>query len=144
MIKLRIAALANARKPGFSAFIFSSVKTPTGNSADYKQEAADGLGQMGLFYGKPTGRNSERTAMAVVAEANDDADRWLRSTVGGRPLAGSVMQVAGHFGAITLRDGSVKAKGPRSSSSRSTAMRMACLPSSSQSCYSTSPRVMSG
>ena len=40
MIKLSIAALANARKPGFSAFIFSDVKTPTGNSAAYKQAAA--------------------------------------------------------------------------------------------------------
>ena len=64
----------------------------------------------GIFYGKPAGRNSERTAMAVVAQVNDDADRWLRSTVGGRPLAGSVMQAAEHFSAITLRDGSVKAK----------------------------------
>ena len=71
MIKFSIAALANARKPGFSASIFSVVKTPTGNSADYKQAAADDLGQMGLvartkgiFYGKPTGRRSERTAMA--------------------------------------------------------------------------------
>ena len=48
--------------------------------------------------------------MAMVAEPNDVADRWLRSVVGGRPLAGSVMQAAEHFGAITLRDGSVKAK----------------------------------
>ena len=97
MMRLSVAALANARKPGFSAFIFSDVKTPTGNSADCKQAAADGLGQMGLvartegiFYGKPTGRNSERTTMAVVAEVNNDADRWLRSIVGGRPLAGSL------------------------------------------------------
>ena len=149
VIKLSIAALANARKPGFSAFIFSDVKTPTGNSAAYKQAAADDLGQMGLvartegiFYGKPTGRNSERTTMAVVAEViNDDADRWLRSIVGGRPLAGSVMQAAEHFGAIPLCDGSER---PRSSSFRSTAMRMACLPSSSPSCCSTSPRAMSG
>ena len=83
----------------------------------FKQAAADGLGQMGLvtcvediFFGKATGRRSERTTMAVVDEVNDDADRWLRSIVGGRPLAGSVMQAAQHFGAITLRDGSVKAK----------------------------------
>ena len=41
IIKFSIAALANARKPGFSAFIFSDVKTPTGNSADYKQAAAE-------------------------------------------------------------------------------------------------------
>ena len=47
--------------------------------------------------------------MAVVAEVNDDADRWLRSVVGGRPLAGSVMQAAEYVDAITLRDGSVKA-----------------------------------
>ena len=117
MIKLSIAALAKARNPGFCAFIFSDVKTPTGNSADYKQAAADDLSQMGLvartediFYGKPTGRNSERTTMAVVAEVNNDADRWLRSIVGGWPLAGSVLQAAEHFGVITLRDGSVKAK----------------------------------
>ena len=51
------------------------MKTPTGNSAAYKQAAADDLSQMGLvartegiFYGKPTGRNSERTTMAVVEE----------------------------------------------------------------------------
>ena len=48
--------------------------------------------------------------MAVVAQINDGAGRWLRSVVGGRPLAGSVMQAAGSFGAITLRDGSVNAK----------------------------------
>ena len=48
--------------------------------------------------------------MAIVAQINDDADRWLHSVVGGRPLAGSVMQAAGSFGAITLRDGSAKAK----------------------------------
>ena len=63
-----------------------------------------------IFFGKPTGRSSERTTMAVVAQINDDADRWLRSVVGDRPLAGSVMQAAGSFGAIMLRDGSVKAK----------------------------------
>ena len=56
--------------------------------------------------------------MAVVAQINDDADRWLRSSVGCRwsaawwlmALLSSVMQAAGSFGAITLRDGSVKAK----------------------------------
>ena len=48
IVKLSIAALANARKPGFSAFVFSDVKTPTGNSAAYKQAAADDLCQMGL------------------------------------------------------------------------------------------------
>ena len=120
MIKLSAAALAYARQPGFSALVFSDVKTPTGQSAayTYTQAAADDLSQMGLvalndhiFFGKPIGRSSERTAMAVVAQFNDDADRWLRSVVGGRPLAGSVMQAAGSFvGAITLRDGSAKAK----------------------------------
>ena len=117
MIKLSAAALAYARQLGFSALVFSDVKTPTGQSAAYKQAAADDLSQMGLvalnehiFYGKPTGRSSERTAIAVVAQINDGADRWFRSVVGGRPLAGSVMQAAGGFGAITLRDGSAKAK----------------------------------
>ena len=47
-----------------------------------------------IFHGKPTGCNSERTTMAVVAQINDDADRWLRSIVGGWPLAGSVLQAA--------------------------------------------------
>jgi hypothetical protein len=47
--------------------------------------------------------------MAVVAEANDDADRFLRMVVGGRPLSGSVMQAAENFGAIPLRDGSMHA-----------------------------------
>ena len=46
----------------------------------------------GAFYGPATGRDSERKTMAVVAEANDDADRFLRMVVGGRPLSGSVMQ----------------------------------------------------
>ena len=118
MIKPSAAALAYARRPGFSALVFSDVKTPTGQSAAYTQAAADDLNQMGLvalndqifFFGKPTGRRSERTAMAAVAQVNDDADRWLRSVVGGRPLDGSVMQAAGSFGAITLRDGSAKAK----------------------------------
>ena len=63
-----------------------------------------------IFFGTPTGRSSEQTTMAVVAQIDDDADRWLRSVVGGRPLAGSVMQAAGSFGAITLREGSVNAK----------------------------------
>ena len=42
--------------------------------------------------------------MTVVAQINDGADRCLQSVVGGRPLAGSVMQAAGNFGAITLLD----------------------------------------
>ena len=33
-----------------------------------------------------------------------------RVVVSGRPLGGSVMQTAGNIGAITLKDGSVKAK----------------------------------
>ena len=48
--------------------------------------------------------------MAVVAQHNDGADRWLRSIVSGRPRDGSVMQTAANTGAITLKDGSVKAK----------------------------------
>ena len=44
MIPPSIAALTNARKPGFSAFIFSDVKTPTGgNSAEYKIQAGSGV-----------------------------------------------------------------------------------------------------
>ena len=117
MIKFSAAALAYARQPGFSALVFSDVKPPTGQSAAYTQAAADDLNQMGLtvlteniFFGKPTGRRSERTTMAVVAQHNDGADRWLRSVVSGRPLDGSVMQTASNIGAITLKDGSVKAK----------------------------------
>ena len=41
MIPLSTAALANTRKPGFSAFISPVVKMPTGNSADHKQTAAE-------------------------------------------------------------------------------------------------------
>ena len=48
--------------------------------------------------------------MAVVAQSNNNADHWLRSVLSGRPLDGSCMQTAASFGAITLRDGSVKAK----------------------------------
>ena len=117
MIRLSAAALRNARKLGFHTLIFTDVKSPTGNAADYKQAAADDLGQMGLvtrvegiFFGKSTGRRLERTTMAVLSELNDDADRWLRSIIGGRPLAGSVTQAAEHFGTTTLRDGSAKAK----------------------------------
>jgi len=62
----------------------------------------------GIFFGPPMGRTSERTTMAVVAEINNDADRYLRMIVNGRPLAGSVMQAAENFGAITLRDGSTQ------------------------------------
>jgi len=47
--------------------------------------------------------------MAVVAEVNDDADRFLRMVVGGWPLSSSVMQAAANFGAIPLRDGSMQA-----------------------------------
>ena len=48
--------------------------------------------------------------MAVVAQHNDGAGRWLRSVVSGRPLDGTAMQAAGNIGAITLKDGSAKAK----------------------------------
>ena len=116
MVPLSIAALTNARKPGFSTLIFSDVKTPTGNSADYKQAAAEDLGRMGLvaraqeiFYGPATGRGADRTTMAVVVEVNDDAGRFLRMVLGGRPLSGSVIQAAENVGAIPLRDGSIHA-----------------------------------
>ena len=78
MVPLSVAAITNARKPNFSALIFSDVKAPTGNSADCKHAAAEDLGRMGLvartediFYGPPMGRGSDRTTMAVVAEIND-------------------------------------------------------------------------
>ena len=63
-----------------------------------------------IFFGKVTGRRSEHTTIAVVAQVNDGADRWLRAIVSGRPLGGSVMQTAKNIGAITLKDGIVKAK----------------------------------
>ena len=117
MIKLSAAALGYARQPGFHALIFSDVKPPTGPAAAYKQSAAADMHEMGLtvateniFFGKTTGRRSERTTMAVVAQSNDGADHWLRGVLSGRPLDGSVMQTAASFGAIELRDGSVKAK----------------------------------
>jgi len=95
MIKLNAAALGYARQPGFSALIFTDVKPPTGQSAAYKQAAADDLHQIDLtvltqniFFGKPTGRRSECTTISVVAQHNDGADRWLRSIVSGRPLDG--------------------------------------------------------
>ena len=101
---------------GFFSLIFSDVKAPTGNSADYKQAAAEDLGRIGLvartqdiFYGPPMGCGSDRTTMAVVTEINDDADRFLRVVEGGRPLSRSVMQAAANFGAIPLRDGSTQA-----------------------------------
>ena len=135
MVKLSAAALAYARQPGFSALVFSDVKPPTGQSAAYTQAAADDLHQMGLtvltqniFFGKPTGRRSERTTMDVVAQHNNGANRWLRSVVSGRPLDGSVMQTAGNIGTITLNRTAV-AK-PRSSCSRLTAMSTACSLSS--------------
>ena len=62
-----------------------------------------------IFYGTTTGRRSERTTMAVVAQSNG-TDHWLRSVLSGRPLDGSVMQTAASFGAIALRDGSIEAK----------------------------------
>ena len=39
----------------------------------------------GIFYGSPMGRGSDRTKMAVVADINDDADRYLKMIVAGRP-----------------------------------------------------------
>ena len=63
----------------------------------------------GIFFGSPMGRGSDRTTMAVVAEVNDDAGRFLRMVVGGRPLSSSVMQAAANFGTIPLRDGSTQA-----------------------------------
>ena len=48
VITLSAAALAYARQPGFTALIFSDVKPPTGQSAAYKQAAADDLSRMGL------------------------------------------------------------------------------------------------
>ena len=117
------------------------VNEPTGNAADYKHAAAEDLGRMGLvarvediFYGSPMGRGSDRTTMAVVAEINDDADRFLRSVVSGRPLSRSVMQTAANFGAIPMRDGSTQSRSSQSSSSRSTVMRTACSPSSNPLC----------
>ena len=92
------------------------MKAPTGNSADYKQAAAEDLGRIGLvartqgiFYGPAAGRGADRTTMAVVAEVNDDADRFLRMVVGGWPLSGSVIQTAANFGAIPLCDSSTQA-----------------------------------
>ena len=98
MIPLSAAALAYARQPGFSALIFSDVKPPTGQSAAYKQAAADDLQrlqQMGLavltenlFFGKPTGRRSERTTMAVVARRATQRRRWSLAPVDSeRPTA---------------------------------------------------------
>ena len=48
----------------------------------------------GTFYGPTAGRDSQRKTMAVVAEANDLADRFLRMVVNGRPLNSPVMQLA--------------------------------------------------
>ena len=47
-----------------------------------------------IFFGTPMGRSSDRTTMAVVAEINNDADRYLRMIVNGRPLAGSAVRKA--------------------------------------------------
>jgi len=72
MIKLSATALAYTRQPGFSALVFSDVKPPTGQSAAYTQAAADDLNHGPalryspniIFFGKATGRRSERTTMA--------------------------------------------------------------------------------
>ena len=118
MIKLSAAALAYARRPGFKALLFSDVKAPAGDAPSAAcSEAVDDLTKMGLtvlpnhvFFGKTTGRRSERATMAAVVKVGDDADRWLRSIANGRPLDGSALQPADNIGAITLRDGSAKAK----------------------------------
>ena len=62
MVPLSVAPLTNARKPDFSVLIFSDVKAPTGNSANYKHAAAEDLGRIdlvartwGIFYGSPMG-----------------------------------------------------------------------------------------
>ena len=93
---LSVAALTNARKPGFSAFIFSDEKALTGNSADYKYAAAEDLGRTGLlartegiFFGPPMGRGSDCTTMVVVAEVNNDAGR--------QALLGPVMGLVARF-----------------------------------------------
>ena len=41
----------------------------------------------GIFFGSPMGRGSDHTTMAVVAVINDDADRYLKMIVNGRPLS---------------------------------------------------------
>ena len=41
MIPLSTAALVTARKPGFSALLFSDVKAPSGNPDEFKQAAAE-------------------------------------------------------------------------------------------------------
>ena len=123
MLKLSAAALAYARQPGFSALVFSDVKPPTGPSAAYTQAATDDLNQMGPTvltkkYSSARPLVVARSALrwlswrrpTVVAQANDGADRWLRTVVSGRPLDGSVMQTVGNIGAITLKDGTAKAK----------------------------------
>ena len=93
IIKLSAEALSYARQPGFHALIFSDVKPTTGPAAACKQPAADDMHEMGLtvltesnFYGKTTGRRSERTTMAVVAQSNNGTDHWLRSVLE-RPAA---------------------------------------------------------
>ena len=53
-----------------------------------------------IFFDAPMGRGSDRTAIAVVAEINNDADRYLKMIVNGRPLSGSAIQAAANFGAI--------------------------------------------
>ena len=70
MIELSAAALAYARQPGFSALVFSDVKTPT-ESAAYTQAAADDLSQMGLTVLTQT---SSSARLLVVAR---NARRWL-------------------------------------------------------------------
>ena len=103
MIKLSAAALTCARQPGYSALLFTDVKTPA-EHATARMTAAEDLTQMGLtvrsehiFFGTPSGRQSERITMAVVAQPNEGADRWLRSVLSGRPLDGSAMMLSHPF-----------------------------------------------
>ena len=99
MIKLSAAALAEAGRPDLKAPPASDVKAPAGDASSAAcSEAVDDLTKMGLtvlpnhvFFGKATGRRSERTTMAAVVKVEDGADRWLRSVANGRPLGGSAL-----------------------------------------------------
>ena len=115
MIKLSAAALTCARQPGYSALLFTDVKTPT-EHATARMTAAEDLTQMGLtvrsehiFFGTPSGRQSERITMAVVAQPNEGADRWLRSVLSGRPLDGSAVPPTGAAAGLEIfKPGDVK------------------------------------
>ena len=119
MIKPTAAALGYARQPpGFSsALVFSDVKPPTGQSAAYTQAAADDLSQMGLTVLTQKhlhwqGHWSSLGARHDGCRSAGQRRGWPLAPDGSEwPAAyGSVMQAAGNIGAITLKDGSVKAK----------------------------------